>query len=155
MANSYTIFKEFLRYAVLWRARISWATFCSIMNKLFDIMPEILIGFAVDLVIKKQDSFIASLGFENPTSQITILAIVTFFIWVFESLFQYLHSIAWRGIAQSVEHDIRLDAYNHVQHLDLEWHENQRSLFFDHCHHTPEGSKIIAEDIYRFLASRH
>ena len=39
--------------------------------------------------------------------------------------------------------------------LRNEWHENQRSLFFDHCHHTPEGSKIIAEDIYRFLASRH
>ena len=126
MSNSYKIFKELLIYAIPWRARIIWAVFCSIMNKLFDIMPEILIGFAVDLVIKQQDSFIASLGFKDPNSQITILAIVTFFIWIFESLFQYLYSIAWRGIAQSVEHDIRLDAYNHVQNLDLEWHENQR-----------------------------
>lgn len=126
MKNSYSTFKEFLAYAVPWRMKIIWATTCSILNKLFDIMPEILIGFAVDLVIKQQDSFIASLGFKDPTSQITVLAIVTFFIWVFESLFQYLFSIAWRGIAQSVEHDIRLDAYNHVQHLDLEWQENQR-----------------------------
>lgn len=126
MTNSYSIFKDFLYYALPWRAKIIQATFFSIMNKLFDIMPEILIGFAVDLVIKQQDSFIASLGFSNPKSQVTILAIVTFFIWVFESLFQYLHSITWRGIAQSVEHDIRLDAYNHIQHLDLEWHENQR-----------------------------
>ena len=126
MKNSYSTFKEFLAYAVPWRMKIIWATTCSILNKLFDIMPEILIGFAVDLVIKQQDSFIASLGFKDPTSQITVLAIVTFFIWVFESLFQYLYSIAWRGIAQSVEHDIRLDAYNHVQHLDLEWQENQR-----------------------------
>ena len=127
MQNSYSVFKEFILYAVPWRTKIYWASFCSIMNKLFDIMPEILIGFAVDLVIKQQDSFIASLGFSNPSSQVTILAIVTFFIWVFESLFQYLHSIAWRGIAQSIEHDIRLDAYNHVQHLDLQWHENQRT----------------------------
>lgn len=126
MKNSYSTFKEFLAYALPWRMKIIWATTCSILNKLFDIMPEILIGFAVDLVIKQQDSFIASLGFKDPTSQITVLAIVTFFIWVFESLFQYLYSIAWRGIAQSVEHDIRLDAYNHVQHLDLEWQENQR-----------------------------
>ena len=103
-----------------------WASFCSIMNKLFDIMPEILIGFAVDLVIKKQDSFIASLGFESPISQITILSITTFFIWLFESIFQYLYSISWRGIAQSVEHDVRLDAYSHVQNLDLQWHETQR-----------------------------
>ena len=85
-------------------------------------MPEILIGFAVDLVIKKQDSFIASLGFESPISQITILSITTFFIWLFESIFQYLYSISWRGIAQSVEHDVRLDAYSHVQNLDLQWH---------------------------------
>tara|TARA_B100001029_G_C15062459_1_gene459759 strand:- start:3531 stop:5303 length:1773 start_codon:yes stop_codon:yes gene_type:complete len=126
MQNSYSIFKEFLQYVVPWRAKIYWASFCSIINKLFDIMPEILIGFAVDLVIKQQDSFIASLGFESPVSQVTILAIVTFFIWVFESLFQYLYAIAWRGIAQSVEHDIRLDAYNHVQHLDLKWHETQK-----------------------------
>jgi ATP-binding cassette, subfamily B, bacterial len=126
MTNSYSTFKDFLFYALPWRARIIIASIYSIMNKLFDIMPEILIGFAVDLVIKQQDSFIASLGFTNPKSQITILAIVTFFIWVFESLFQYLHSITWRGIAQSVEHDIRLDAYNHIQHLDLDWHENQR-----------------------------
>lgn len=126
MQNSYSVFKDFLQYTIPWRAKIYWASFCSIMNKLFDIMPEILIGFAVDLVIKQQDSFIASLGFESPTSQVTILAIATFFIWVFESLFQYLYAIAWRGIAQSVEHDIRLDAYNHVQHLDLQWHETQR-----------------------------
>mgnify|MGYP001266834011 CR=1 FL=1 len=126
MQNSYLTFKDFLKYTIPWRAKISWAAFCSVMNKLFDIMPEILIGFAVDLVIKQQDSFIASLGFKSPESQVAILATFTFFIWVFESLFQYLYAIAWRGIAQSVEHDIRLDAYNHVQHLDLEWHETQR-----------------------------
>ena len=89
-------------------------------------MPEILIGFAVDLVVKQEDSFIASLGYADPNDQVLVLAVVTFFIWLFESIFQYLYSIAWRGIAQSIEHDIRLDAYNHVQHLDLEWHENQR-----------------------------
>ena len=53
-------------------------------------MPEILIGFAVDLVVKRQDSFIASLGFQSVESQITILAVCTFLIWAFESLFQYL-----------------------------------------------------------------
>lgn len=126
MSSSFNTFQDFLKYAAPWRLRILWASFCSVMNKLFDIMPEILIGFAVDLVIKQEDSFIASLGFEDPGTQVTVLAIVTFFIWLFESIFQYLYSIAWRGIAQSIEHDIRLDAYNHVQHLDLEWHENQR-----------------------------
>ncbi len=29
----------------------------------------------------------------------------------------------WRGLAQGVEHDLRVEAYDHVQHLDLGWHE--------------------------------
>jgi len=90
-------------------------------------MPEILIGFAVDLVVKRQDSFIASLGFTSVESQISILAICTFFIWAFESLFQYLYSIAWRNLAQSLEHEIRIDAYSHVQNLNIKWFENQKT----------------------------
>ena len=92
-----------------------------------DGKPEILIGIAVDLVVQGENSFIAKLGFPDPQSQITFLAICTFLIWAFESLFQYLYSISWRNIAQSIEHSIRLDAYTHVQLLDLSWFENQKT----------------------------
>ena len=103
------------------------ASIYSIVNKLFDIMPEILIGFAVDLVVKRQDSFIASLGFNSVESQISILAFCTFLIWAFESLFQYLYSVAWRNLAQSIEHEIRIDAYSHVQNLNIKWFEGQKT----------------------------
>ena len=76
-----------------------------ILNKLFDIAPEILIGVAVDLVVNKQDSWISQLGFHTIESQLIFLAITTFFIWVFESLFQYLYSLKWRNIAQDIEHE--------------------------------------------------
>ena len=113
--SSLKSFFQLLSYATPWRGKILIASIYSIINKIFDIMPEILIGFAVDLVVKRQDSFIASLGFQSVESQITILAVCTFLIWAFESLFQYLYSISWRNLAQSVEHKIRTDAYNHVQ----------------------------------------
>ncbi len=103
------------------------ASVYSIVNKLFDIMPEILIGFAVDLVVKRQDSFIASLGFNSVESQISMLAFCTFLIWAFESLFQYLYSVAWRNLAQSIEHAIRVDAYSHVQNLNIKWFEGQKT----------------------------
>ena len=115
--NSIKSFRQLVSYAKPWRFKIIIASIYSIVNKLFDIMPEILIGFAVDLVVKRQDSFIASLGFTSVESQISILAICTFFIWAFESLFQYLYSISWRNLAQTVEHEIRTDAYDHVQNL--------------------------------------
>ena len=125
--NSIKSFRQLISYAKPWRFKIILASIYSIVNKLFDIMPEILIGFAVDLVVKRQDSFIASLGFTSVESQISILAICTFFIWAFESLFQYLYSIAWRNLAQSVEHEIRIDAYSHVQNLNIKWFEKQKT----------------------------
>ena len=125
--NSIRSFRQLISYAKPWRFKIITASIYSIVNKLFDIMPEILIGFAVDLVVKREDSFIASLGFTSVESQISILAICTFFIWAFESLFQYLYSISWRNLAQSLEHEIRIDAYSHVQNLNIKWFENQKT----------------------------
>ena len=124
--SSYNSFKRFLKYASPWKFRIYLASFYSILNKLFDIAPEILIGVAVDLVVQKEDSIIASLGFESIQSQIIFLAVATFLIWAFESFFQYMYSISWRNLAQTVEHNIRMDAYNHVQKLDVAWFENKK-----------------------------
>ena len=127
MKNSFSVFSEFLSYSKPWRPKIIWASFCSIMNKIFDIAPEILIGIYVDLVVQREQSFIAKLGFESIESQITLLAIATFLIWAFESTFEYLYSVQWKNIAQGVEHDIRIDTYSHVQDLDLEWYEKQKT----------------------------
>ena len=123
--TSYDHFKSLLKYTNPWRLRMILASFYSVLNKIFDLAPEILIGITVDLIVERKDSFVASLGFESITSQIIFLAISTFFIWSLESLFQYLYSINWRNISQNVEHYIRLDAYDHVQKLDLSWYENE------------------------------
>ena len=50
---------------------------------------------------------------------------MTFIIWALESSFEYIYSIQWRGLAQDVEHEIRVSAYDHAQRLGLSWHENQ------------------------------
>ena len=124
--SSFTSFKRFLKYAKPWKWQIIKSTIYSIINKLFDIAPEILLGAAVDLVVRKENSFIANLGFESIGSQIAILGIITFLIWAFESIFQYLYSISWRNLAQSIEHNIRMDAYKHVQNLNIAWFENKK-----------------------------
>ena len=60
--SSYSSFRRFLNYARPWKSKIYLASFYSVINKLFDIAPEILIGVAVDLVVQKNDSIIAKLG---------------------------------------------------------------------------------------------
>ncbi|WP_119395819.1 ABC transporter ATP-binding protein [Salinibius halmophilus] len=116
-----------LRYAKGYRGRIIAATTCSIINKLFDIAPEILIGIALDVVINQEDSFVAKLGLTTPESQITALAIITFLIWAGESLFEYLLKILWRNLAQNLQSDMRQDAYNHVQQQDMGFFETRSS----------------------------
>ena len=93
-------------YMKPWKPQMIVASIYSALNKIFDIAPEVLIGVAVDLVVKKQDSFIASLGFESITSQVLFIGLLTFVIWALESFFEYLYMLKWRGIAQNIEHDI-------------------------------------------------
>ena len=80
--SSYSSFNRFLKYARPWKGRIILSSLYSILNKLFDIAPEILIGIAVDLVVQRQDSIIARIGFESIQSQITFLAIATFLVYL-------------------------------------------------------------------------
>ena len=126
MNNSKPIIR-LLKYAKGFRLRITLASICSVINKLFDIAPEILIGIAIDVVVSRQDSFLSSFGFIEPKSQLTALAVLTFLIWLGESVFQFLYAILWRNLAQSLQHKMRLDTYNQMQHMDMSFFENQAS----------------------------
>lgn len=123
--SSIKSFGELIHYIRPWRAKARFAALCSTLNKIFDIAPEVLIGVAVDLVVEKENSFVASLGFGSIESQVLFLGSITFIIWALESLFQYIYSIQWRGLAQMVEHEVRVSAYDHSQRLGLSWHEEQ------------------------------
>ncbi len=90
-------------------------------------MPEILIGIAIDVVVSREDSFIATLGLVTPQSQIVALAVLTFFIWAGESIFEYLHLILWRNLAQTLQAELRQDAYNNVQAQTLSFFEERSS----------------------------
>ena len=125
--SSFAALGRLLRYARGYRRQIIAATTCSIINKLFDIAPEILIGVAIDVVVNQEESFVAGLGFETAQEQITILAVLTFFIWAGESLFEYLFQILWRNLAQRLQSDLRQDAYEHAQRLDMSFFEARSS----------------------------
>lgn len=113
------------RYARNHRPAIIAATLCSILNKIFDLAPPVLIGAAVDVVVNQEDSFIAWLGFPDVVTQLWILAGLTAVIWAFESIFQYAYDVLWRNLAQTIEHELRLDAYDHVQRLELAYFEDR------------------------------
>ncbi|MGD9959429.1 ABC transporter ATP-binding protein [Nocardioides sp.] len=111
-----------------YRRRFVGAVVASTVNKVADVVPELLIGAAIDVVVRGDDSFMAALlGVESRHAQLAWLAAINVVIWVIESLSEYVAAVLWRGLAQGVEHDLRVEAYDHAQHLDMSWHETRSS----------------------------
>ena len=64
-----------------------WASVCSVLNKLFDLAPPALIGLAVDVVVKREDSWLGVRGLEDPSHQLILVAVLTaVIIWGLESI---------------------------------------------------------------------
>lgn len=92
----------------------------SVANKLFDIAPELLIGVAVDVVVRGEGSIVSDVfGVEDRFHQLLVLAAINLIVWIAESVTEYLAAIGWRSLAQTIEHEARMDAYAHVQRLEL------------------------------------
>jgi len=119
--------RRLLGYSSAYRRDVWVASFYSVANKFFDVLPELLIGVAVDVVVNQKASFLAQIGLVDPTQQLLALTGLTSVIWLMESWTEYLMELKWRNLAQNLQHVARLDAYAHVQTLSLEWFERNRS----------------------------
>lgn len=92
----------------------------SIVNKTLDVLPEILIGVAVDIVAGKQARILSNFPDISRKNQLLILTVIIFFIWALESIFEYLHTTSWRRLTQLTQHRLRLDAFWHIEQLSME-----------------------------------
>ncbi|BAQ62130.1 ABC transporter ATP-binding protein [Geminocystis sp. NIES-3708] len=123
MSKSYSFISLFR--AKHYRSPFIIAIVCSIFRTLFDLAPPYLIGVAVDIVVEGEKSFFASLGIINPANQLLLLSIITIITWGMESLSQYGADHLWYNLAQSLQHELRVDTYNHLQQLELAYFEDK------------------------------
>ncbi|MAZ23422.1 MAG: ABC transporter [Euryarchaeota archaeon] len=107
------------------RSTVILASICSILNKIWDLAPPVLIGMAIDVVSAREDSFLAGMGYPDVYEQLYILTGLTVLIWVLESLFQYFYAVLWRNLAQTAQHELRMSAYSHIQDLEMQWFSEQ------------------------------
>ena len=117
--------KRLLQYGDKYQTIVWQASICSVLNNVFDLAPPAIIGAAVDVVVQKQDSIVAKFGITDIFGQLVVLSILSALIWILESAFEYAYTRLWRNLAQEVQHDIRLDAYRHVQDLELAYFEER------------------------------
>jgi len=108
--------------------RLVWlASICSVLNKLFDLAPPVLIGLAVDVVVREHNAWLSGFGVHSVPSQLAVLGLLSFLIWSAESLFEYLYALLWRNLAQTVQHELRLEAYAHLQQLEMGFFDTSSS----------------------------
>ncbi|MCC3412868.1 MAG: ABC transporter ATP-binding protein [Microcoleus sp. PH2017_29_MFU_D_A] len=117
--------KRLLKYGRRYRLKTWLASICSLLNKFFDLAPPALIGIAVDVVVKQQDSILAKWGIKDVVWQLAIITFLSLIVWTLESVFEYAYDYLWRNLAQDIEHDLRLEAYSHLQELELAYFEER------------------------------
>jgi ATP-binding cassette, subfamily B, bacterial len=122
--KSTNTFIRLFHYSSPNKSTLFFACLCSILNKLFDIVPEILIGIAIDVIVNQKHSIISKLGIKNPFYQLYLVGALTALLWILESVFEYLYSIAWRNFAQDIQHTLRLKTYAAIQESDLAYFED-------------------------------
>lgn len=149
---------QLFRYGKANQAQVWSAIACSILNTIFDLAPPYLIGVAIDVVVNQENSLIARLGVTSITGQLAVLSLLTLCIWGLESLFEYLYNYLWRNLAQTLQHELRVDAYSHLQELELGYFEERStgmllSVLNDDINQLERFLNFGAHEIIRFFTT--
>ncbi|MEL6606789.1 MAG: ABC transporter ATP-binding protein [Bacteroidota bacterium] len=115
MPQTPTPFSHLVRYMQPFRRAYLSAMLFSFLKKIFDLIPGVLVGMAINTIVKGKESWLAGLGFIELKVQLLFIGLLCLIAYSLESLFQYLSSIKWWRLAQQVQHKLRMDAFEHVE----------------------------------------
>ena len=116
-------------YLYIEKSKLKFYLAClySIINKVFDLMPPLVIAWTIDSVNGDPPGFIkACVNEDNPTELAAFLAFLVVLIHLIESYYQFLFQRNFMELAQEVQHDLRMDVYNHMQYREMQFFENHR-----------------------------
>jgi ATP-binding cassette subfamily B protein len=115
------------RYSHRHRRRLVIAVTCSIISKVLHFAPPLVIGKAVDLLIRGASRTLIGFGFLSIHSQLWVLGVSIVGLWGVASLFEYVYRYQWRTLSQLVQHDLQVDAYARVQRATTAYLEERSS----------------------------
>ncbi|HEV7667691.1 MAG TPA: ABC transporter ATP-binding protein [Thermoanaerobaculia bacterium] len=114
-------------YLAPYRTRLRLGVSSSVLNKILDLMPPLLVGWVIDSLRGQPPHWIARLaGTSDAWSLAVVLAALSVAIFFFESLFQWGYQHYFMTLAQEVQHDLRLDAYERIQRREIAFFEEHR-----------------------------
>lgn len=116
------------RYLRNYKKEVGVSIFATITNKLFDMMPPFLTAWMIDSVSGNVPAWIPRwTGLSDLWDVAIFISILTIVIFGFESFFEWMFKRGFMRLAQRVQHDLRLDAYNTMQNREIAYFEEQRT----------------------------
>ena len=118
----------------------------SIGARLLDLLPPILLGFAIDAIFRQDKSFAAIWLVPDawiPASQEGQLWLTVGIIgaaFSFGAIFHWTRNWGFNAFAQNIQHEIRTDTYDAMQRLDMDFFADKQ---------TGELLSILSNDVNR------
>ena len=114
-------------FILKYQGRFIYACITSVLNKVLDLMPPILVGWIIDSLRSNPPEFISWFITSNePWHMAMFLALLAVLIFAFESLFEYMYKLGFMTLAQKVQHDIRMSTYSAIQRREMRFFDDHR-----------------------------
>ena len=144
VSNSHNPMKRLFSFLLPFKGTLVVAATSSILNKVLDLMPPLLVAWIVDTVQGSPPDWLVTLSMDdgdNPPTKGSYnlplaLGILTVAIFFFESLFQWIYELAFKRLAQDAQHASRMASFGKIQEREIAFFERHRagdllSLFND------------------------
>jgi ATP-binding cassette subfamily B protein len=117
----------------------------SVLARALDLLPPIILGFAIDAVVYDTAAF--SIPFVSggllPTdrsAQLLLLASIIAVAFFGGAGFHWIRNWGWNSFAQEIQHDIRTDTYDKMQRLNMDFFADKQ---------TGEMMSVLSNDVNR------
>ena len=120
--------RRLFSFLLPYRSQILRASSSSVSNKILDLMPPFLVGWIIDNLDHKAPFWMAEwLGIEGIWEGAIALSLGIILIFGFESLFEWWYQLGFKRMAQTVQHDLRVEVYDHLQSREIAYFERSRT----------------------------
>ncbi|WP_265109771.1 ABC transporter ATP-binding protein [Halosolutus halophilus] len=136
----------FFEYGRTYRNSAIVGVVASVFARLLDLVPPILLGFAVDAIFRQEKAF-ADIWFvpaafvpADPQEQLLLTVGLIAGAFFGAALFHWVRNWGFNSFAQNIQHDIRTDTYDKMQRLNMDFFADKQ---------TGEMMSILSNDVNR------
>ena len=136
----------FFVYGADYKGSVIVGIVSSLFARLLDLVPPILLGFALDAVIRQDKSF-AAIWFvpdrfipADPQGQLLLTVLLIGGAFGLGALFHWVRNWGFNSFAQNIQHDVRTDTYDNMQRLNMDFFADKQ---------TGEMMSILSNDVNR------